>query len=94
MSKRRRSTFDEVYPDQLAAQVSREQAEAILRFDHHRVKVGGRWGVLLTYYLMPLEEAAEPLMVRVVFHYAEAHPLAPPEVQAVIEELKFGGIPS
>jgi hypothetical protein len=85
----RRSTFDEVYPDHFAATVSREQVEAILRFDHHRVNVGGRWGVLLTYHLMPLEEAAEPLMVKVVFHYAEAHPLAPPEVQAVVEEFEF-----
>lgn len=74
------SSFNKIYPDQLAAVASREQAEAILTFDRYRVKVGERWGVLLTYHLMPLEEAPEPLVVKVVFHYAEAHPLVPPEV--------------
>jgi hypothetical protein len=38
---------------------------------------------------MPLEEAHPPFVLKVVFRYADKHPLAPPEVQAIIDQLIF-----
>lgn len=79
----------DVYPDQAQAWCSRDQAERLVSFDHHRVRVGGRQGVMLTYHWLPLETAVEPLLLTVVFHYAEQHPPAPPEVQVIIDQLTF-----
>lgn len=55
------------------------------------MRLGGRWGVLLTLQWMelPLAEQPEPLQLGLVFHYAEAHPQAPPAVQALVETLQW-----
>lgn len=68
-----------------------EQVEQLIRYDHHRVNVGGRPGVMLTYHWMS-EDAAEPFMLHVVFQYAEKHPPAPPEIQAIIDQLRFDAV--
>jgi hypothetical protein len=82
---------------------SRSQAETLVKFDHHRVKVENRWGILITYPWMPLEEAQEPLIAKVLFNPAPKHlptpeqihriifqhPLAPEIVQAIIDQLQF-----
>jgi hypothetical protein len=74
-----------------------------VQFDHHRVKVGDRWGIMITYHWMPVGEAADPLVVRVIFNPAPRHlpstdqvravifkhPLAPEAVQRVIDQLVF-----
>lgn len=94
-----------VPPDALqsAAVCPRPQAELLVQYDHHRVKVANRWGIMITYPWMPLEEAADPLQVIVVFNPAPRHVpdpdqvraivlkhlLAPAEVQAVIDQLVF-----
>ena len=89
--------------EQVLARCTREEAEALVRYDHHRVQVGGRWGILITYPLMPLEDAQEPLLVNVVFNPSPKHlptvkqtramvfkhPLAPQEVQELIDGLTF-----
>jgi len=72
---------------------TRDQAAQIVNYDHHRVRVDGRLAVMLTYHWMPLEEAAEPLILRAVFQYAEKHPPAPPEVQTIIDQLHFEETP-
>jgi hypothetical protein len=88
---------------QVAAICTRTQGEVLVRYDHHRVKVENRWGILITYPWMPLEEAQEPLMAKVIFNPAPKHnfspdqiralvfkhPLAPPEVQEIIDQLLF-----
>ena len=58
-------------------------------YDHHVVLVDGRPGVMLTYEWMPVEEHSGPFVLTVVFHYAENHPPAPPEIQAVVNALRF-----
>ncbi len=82
---------------------TRAQAEILVRYDHHRVKVGSRWGIMITYPWMPLEEAEQPLRVKVIFNPAPKHlpspdqiravvfkhPLAPEEVQRIIDQLQF-----
>lgn len=89
--------------EQVLARCTREEAAALVGYDHHRVKVGGRWGILITYHWMPLEEAQEPLVVKVVFNPSPKHlpteeaarkmvfqhPLAPADVQEMIDGLKF-----
>ena len=49
----------------------------------------GKLAVMLTYHWQPVVEAPEPLLLRVVFQYAGAHPPAPAEIQAIINELDF-----
>lgn len=94
-----------ITPDtiQATAICTRAQAEVLVRYDHHRVKVGNQWGILITYPWMPLEEAQEPLVARVLFNPAPRHPassdqirqiifkhpLAPKEVQDIIDQLQF-----
>ncbi len=82
---------------------TREQAEVLVRYDHHRVQVEGRWGILITYPWIPLEETPEPLVAKVLFNPAPKHlpspaqihavifkhPLAPKEVQEIIDQLQF-----
>ena len=88
---------------QAVAVCTRAQAEILVRFDHHRVKVANRWGIMITYPWMPLEETQEPLLVTVIFNPAPKHlpspeqiravvfkhPLAPVEVQDIIDQLQF-----
>ncbi len=74
------------------AECSREQAEQLIRYDHHRVRVGGRLAILLTYQWMEtgIENVEEPLRLRVVFHSAASqHPPAPPDIQALVDGLRF-----
>lgn len=72
---------------------TRDQAVQIVNYDHHRVRVDGRLAVMLTYHWMPLEDTPEPLTLRAVFQYADKHPAAPPEVQAIIDQLHFEETP-
>lgn len=81
----RPSTFNH----QAVAICSREQAEQLANYDHQRVNVLGEAGVLLTSEWMPLEEHAGPFLLTVVFHYAQSHPPAPAEIQAIVDRLKF-----
>jgi hypothetical protein len=85
----RPSNFNQIYPNQAIAICTREQAEQLVKYDHHVVEVSGRPGVMLTYEWMPLEEHAGPLVLTVVFHHAEKHPRAPEAIQAIVDELRF-----
>jgi hypothetical protein len=58
-------------------------------YDHYVVHVNGRLGVMLTYEWMPVEEHSGPLVLTVVFHYAEKHPRAPQEIQSIVDGLSF-----
>jgi hypothetical protein len=82
-------SFHQIHPNQAVAICTRAQAEALVNYDHHTARVGGRLGVMLTYEWMPLEEHAGPFVLTVVFHYAEKHPPAPEAIQAIVDELKF-----
>lgn len=75
--------------NELIAICTRDQATYLVDYDHHRVRVDGRLAVMLTYDWMPLENAPDPLLLRVVFQYAEKHPAAPPDIQAIIDQLHF-----
>lgn len=89
--------------EKLLARCSRPQAEILVQYDHHRVRVSGRWGIMITYHWMPLEDAVEPLVVEVIFNPSRKHlktdeqvraqifnhPLAPDTVQVVIDQLHF-----
>ena len=81
--------FNPIYPNQAIAICTREQAEKLVVYDHHVIKVDGRAGVMLTYEWMPVEEHSGPFVLTVVFHHAEKHPRAPQAVQSIMEELKF-----
>ena len=78
-----------MYPGQAVAICSPEQAEKLVDYDHHMVRVNGQAGVMLTDEWMPLAEHAGPFILTVVFHYAEKHPPAPAEIQAVVDGLTF-----
>jgi hypothetical protein len=76
----------------VTAPVSRAQAARLVGYDHHRVRVGARLGVLLTYHWLPLDDTPEPLALMVVFPplpVALAHPAAPEQIQALINQLVF-----
>ena len=81
--------FNQIYPNQAVAICTREQAEQLVDYDHHVIRVEGRAGVMLTYPWMPIQEQSGPFVLTVVFHHAEKHPRAPEAVQAVVDELKF-----
>ncbi|MBE0684194.1 MAG: hypothetical protein IH589_20000 [Anaerolineales bacterium] len=81
--------FNQLYPDQAVAICTREQAEALMNYDHHTVKINGRAGIMLTSEWMPLEEHAPPFLLTVVFRYAEKHPPAPAEIQSLVDGLRF-----
>lgn len=72
---------------------SRQQAEVLIRYDHHQVQVQGRPALLLTYLWMmdltPLDEMAEPLLLTVDLTYPENHPVAPDSVQWIVDQLEF-----
>jgi hypothetical protein len=90
-------------PHSLVSVCDRRQAEQLVGFDHHQVVVNGCWGILITYPWMPLETAQEPLIATVFFNPAprhttsedrirtmiRKHPLAPPEIQAIVDQLSF-----
>jgi hypothetical protein len=82
-------SFYQIQPSQAVALCTRVQAETLVKYDHHTVRVDGRPGVMLTYEWMPLEEHSGPFVLTVVFHSAEKHPAAPEEIQAVVDELEF-----
>jgi hypothetical protein len=69
------------------AECTANQANELINYDHHRVVINGCDAVMLTYHWR--EDLQEPLLVKAVFEYAELHPPAPPEVQAVIDQLQF-----
>ena len=81
--------FNQIHPNQAVAICTRQQAEALVNFDHHVVRVNGRPGVMLTYEWMPVEEHSGPFVLTVVFHHVEKHPGAPEPVQSIVDELKF-----
>lgn len=67
---------------------TRAQAEILVPYDHHRVRIGNQWAILLTYHWYPFEDGG-PYTAHFVAQYAMQHPEAPPEIQAVINELRF-----
>lgn len=92
--------------DEAVAVCTRSQAETLVHYDHHRVIVENRWGIMITYPLLPLEDAQDPLYVKVIFNPAPKykpspdqiraivfkHRLAPPEIQEIIGQLNFEDI--
>lgn len=81
--------FNQIYPNQSIAVCTREQAEQLVKYDHHVVEVNGRVGVMLTYEWMPVEAHTGPFVLTVVFHHAEKHPRVPREIQSIVDELRF-----
>jgi hypothetical protein len=82
--------LDGLFPDMLVAVCSREQAEQIILYDHHVVVANGDLpGVMITYHWMPLEEAEDPLILMLIPAHVDVHPPAPPEIQAIIDQLMF-----
>jgi hypothetical protein len=84
-----RRPFSQIHPDQAIAICSREQAELLVNYDHHVVRVDSRTGVMLTYEWMPLEEHPGPFLLTAVFRYTEKHPPAPAEIQSIVDGLRF-----
>ena len=90
-------------PTTMTATCERRQAEQLVSFDHHQVIVKDCWGILITYHWMSIEESPEPLTATVVFNPApnhkmtedqirmmfRKHPIAPPNVQFIIDQLTF-----
>lgn len=87
-------------PDTASIPVSYEVATQLIHYDHHRVLVGGCWGIMLTYHWDLTKESAEPLTLKLVFGMAQAdlsleqqltailkHPTAPKEIQEMIHRL-------
>ena len=85
----RSSNFNQIYPDQAIAICTPEQARELVQYDHHRVIVESRAGVLLTYEWMPIEQHLRAFVLTVVFHHAEKHPPAPEKIQAIVDALRF-----
>ena len=81
----------------------RKQAEQLVSFDHHQVIANDCWGILITYPWIPIDTASEPLIATVFLNPApkhttseaqirtmvRKHPVAPPEIQAIIDQLDF-----
>lgn len=82
-------SLNQIHPHQAIAICTRQQADQLVRYDHHVVRVDGRPGVMLTYPWMPVEEHAGPFVLTVVFQYAEKHPPAPEEIQSLVDGLHF-----
>ena len=82
-------SFNQIHPHQAIALCTREQAEQLVRYDHHVVNVNDRLGVMLTYEWMPVEEHTGPFVLTVIFQYAEKHPTAPEEIQSIVDGLRF-----
>jgi hypothetical protein len=81
--------LNQIQPGQAVAICTREQAAQLAAYDHHRVVVSGRVGVLLTHAWQPLEEHVGPFLLTVVFYQVENHPPAPDPVQAIVNGLHF-----
>lgn len=83
--------FKQMYPDQLLADCTLEQAEQLIRFDHHRVEVQGKSAIMLTYHWARAFDARSsgPYPLLVLFYHQERHPPAPPAVQEIINQLVF-----
>ena len=81
--------FNQIYPNQSIAVCTREQAEQLVKYDHHVVEVNGRVGVMLTYEWMPVEAHTGPFVLTVVFHHTEKHPRVPQGIQSIVDELRF-----
>ncbi|HEU4744374.1 MAG TPA: hypothetical protein VFS61_04020 [Anaerolineales bacterium] len=82
-------SFNQIYPNQAVAVCARKQAEQLVNYDHHVVRVNGRPGVMLTYEWMPVEKHTGHFVLTVVFHHAEEHPPAPEAIQSIVDELNF-----
>jgi hypothetical protein len=90
-------------PFSVEAICNREQAEQLARFDHHQVIVMGCRGILLTFHWPPTETASEPLLASVILNpeptllasedqvrsIIRKHPVVPPHIQAVVDQLLF-----
>ena len=81
--------FNRIQPDQAVAMCTCEQALQLAEYDHYRVMVSGRAGLLLTKEWFPLEEHNGPFVLTVIFHHIEDLPLVPEHVQTLIDGLKF-----
>lgn len=86
---RHTSNFNQIQPDQAVAICTREQALQFAEYDHYRVLVLGRAGLLLTKEWFPLEDHGGPFILTVIFHHVEDYPLAPESIQTLIDGLKF-----
>ncbi len=82
-------SFHPIPAHQAVAICTREQAEELVNYDHHVVRVNERNGVMLTGAWMPVQEHAGPFILTVVFHYADKHPRAPEQIQAIVDGLTF-----
>ena len=84
--------------DRAGAICTPAQAEILRAYDHHRVqvnarvRVGDRSGVMLTYDWLMDAAPHDRYELVVVFEYADVHPAAPSDVQAVIDQLQFASI--
>ena len=92
---RDRSIERQKYPDErLIARCPRAHAPALLRYDHHVVRIGDRPALLRTYHWAADDASAWPneLVLEVSLTYAAGHPAAPPEIQRVIDSLSFAPV--
>lgn len=77
-------------PADLAALCTRAQAERLAPYDHHRVRVQGRWGILLTYHwaesgdAIGVAGALEPRQVLISLDPGRSHGLTPERIRALI----------
>ena len=85
----RSSNFNQLHPNQATAICTQAQAGQLINYDHHRVTILGKTGVLLTHEWMPIEEHIGPFVLTVVFHHANTHPPAPDEIQTLVNRLRF-----
>jgi hypothetical protein len=81
--------FNQIHPNQATAICTRSQAAQLINYDHHRITVLEKEGLLLTTEWMPIEEHIGPFVLTVVFHHADSHPPAPDEIQTLVSRLKF-----
>ena len=81
--------FNQIHPNQAVAICTPEQAEQLVNYDHHVVRVKGRPGVMLTYEWMPVAEHAGPFVLTVVFQHVKKHPRAPQGIQSIVDGLHF-----
>lgn len=65
------------------------QAAQLAPYDHHRVYLDGRAAVILTYHWPPTYDDSDTLTLYAVFRYAEQHPLATADIQAIVDQLAF-----
>lgn len=79
------------YPDQRALAVAPVAHQRLLRrYDHHVVQIGGRPALLLTYEWDTIVRPPNTEWpFEVSFTYAAGHPVAPAEVQSVVDSLAF-----